>query len=127
MGQKSDRLECLLELDPGCVDWCVTVPQRGRSSSDHIHTLSHTRTHSLSTRTLVAPNSIPLNPESRCSFKLKLLFSYCKRLFHFEFAAVVDDDVLERFISAIGLRALDLFHNILEDKGKCSKLAQSLK
>lgn len=90
------------------------------------YTLSLTHAHSLSTRTLVAPNSIPLNPESRCSHKLKLLFSYCKRLFHFELAAVVDNDVLERFISAIGLRALDLFHNILEDKGKFSKLAQTL-
>lgn len=92
----------------------------------HTHSLTHTRARSLYTRTLVAPNSIPLNPESRCSLKHKLLFSYCKRLFHVELAAVVDRDVLERFISAIGLRALDLFHNILEDKGKCSKLAQSL-
>ncbi len=84
-------------------------PARGRSSNEHIHT------HSLPTKTVVAPNSIPLNPESCCSPKLKLLFSYCERLFHLDLAAVMDHDVLERFISPICLCALNLSHHILED------------
>lgn len=89
-------------------DWCVMDP-RGGGAPMSTYTLS------LPTKTVVAPNSIPLNPESCCSPKLKLLFSYCERLFHLDLAAVMDHDVLERFISPICLCALNLSHHILED------------
>lgn len=89
-------------------DWCVMVP-RGGGAPMSTYTLS------LPTKTVVAPNSIPLNPESCCSPKLKLLFSYCERLFHLDLAAVMYHDVLERFISPICLCALNLSHHILED------------
>lgn len=120
LGQKSDRLECLLELDPGSAALRIrTGVWRSHEGAEH---QKHIHTHYLSTRSLVAPNSIPLNPESCCSLKLKLLFSYCKRLFHFDLATVVDNDVLERFIPPIRLCSLDLSHHILQDKGKCSKI-----
>ncbi len=102
---------CPCGMDPGCtalrIKTGVWRPARGRSSNEHIRTLP--------TRTLVAPNSIPLNPESCCSPKLKLLFSYCERLFHLDLATVMDHDVLERFISPIFLCVLNLSHHILED------------
>ncbi len=87
-------------------DWCVTSREGAELQWD-IRTLP--------TRTLVAPNSIPLNPESCCSPKLKLLFSYCERFFHLDLATVMDHDVLERFISPIFLCVLNLSHHILED------------
>lgn len=61
-------------MDPGCtalrIKTGVWRPARGRSSNEHIRTLP--------TRTLVAPNSIPLNPESCCSPKLNYSLATAK-------------------------------------------------
>lgn len=63
---------------------------------------------------------------SPCSPQIQHLFlGNCKWLLHLNFATIIDYYVFKRFITAIGLRALDLPYNILGGEERAKKGIQS--
>lgn len=59
---------------------------------------------------------------SPCSPQMQHLFlGNCKWLLHLNFATIIDYNIFKRFITAIGLRALDLPYNILGGDERAKK------
>lgn len=51
-----------------------------------------------------------------------LLLGHCEWFLHLNFATVVDRNIFKRFITTIGLCALNLLHHILKKRVKESKI-----
>lgn len=72
------------------------------------------------------PSQSPVFPRSAPPPVQRLLLGHCERLLHLDFATIVDEDVFQRLVAAVGLCPLDLPHYFLEGEAEAGGQAWTL-